>query len=87
MTAPSTPNLLAIIRQKFVEWMSGVIFVAAVDSTSGGTIKIKRVGQASPDGQFYPAASGLAATVVAADKVLCVSVGGTVIVVIKVVTS
>ena len=39
------------------------------------------------DGQFYPAAVGLAAAVSSGDFVVCVAVGGTVIVLAKYVTS
>ena len=63
------------------------VFQAVVTATSGGLIKIRRLDQAAADGQFYPAAAGLAASVSPGNLVLCVSVGGTVTVVIKVVTS
>jgi hypothetical protein len=63
------------------------LFLAVVDSTNGGLVKIRRVGQASADGQFYPAATGLAATLSGGEKVLCVAVGGTVIVLLEITTS
>lgn len=62
------------------------MFLATVTGISGGLVAIRRQGQAAPDAQYYPAAAGLAATVSAGDLMLCVSVGGTVIVVVKVVT-
>ena len=55
-------------------------FFASVVSTSGGLIKIKRLGESAADAQFYPAADGLAATVVADDLVVCSRVGGTIVV-------
>ena len=39
------------------------VFQAVVTATSGGLIKIRRLDQAAADGQFYPAAAGLAASV------------------------
>ncbi|MCC7001492.1 MAG: hypothetical protein IT357_04985 [Gemmatimonadaceae bacterium] len=63
------------------------LFQAVVTAKSGGLIKIRRLDQAAADGQFYPAATGLAAAVSAGDFVVCVAVGGTVIVLAKYVTS
>jgi hypothetical protein len=63
------------------------LFQALVTAKSGGLIKIRRLDQAAADGQFYPAAAGLAAVVSAGDLVVCVAVGGTVIVLAKYVTS
>ena len=63
------------------------LFQAVVTATSGGLIKIRRLDQAAADGQFYPAAAGLAAAVSAGDLVVCVAVGGTVIVLARYVTT
>ena len=63
------------------------VFQAVVTAKIGGLIKIRRLDQGAADGQFYPAAAGLAASVSAGDFVLCVAVGGTVIVLAKYVTS
>ena len=63
------------------------MFLATVTDTSGGLIELRRQGQADPDGQFYPAAAGLAAAVSAGDLVLCFVVGGRVVVAFEVVTS
>ena len=41
--------------------LSERVFQAVVTATSGGLIKIRRLDQAAADGQFYPAAAGLAA--------------------------
>ena len=59
----------------------------ALGAHGGGLIKIRRLDQAAADGQFYPATAGLAASVSAGDFVVCLALGGTVIVVVKVVTS
>ncbi|TAJ18465.1 MAG: hypothetical protein EPO65_08955 [Dehalococcoidia bacterium] len=63
------------------------VFLATVTASSGGLIAIQRQGQAEPDAQFYPAAAGLAAAVSAGDLVMCLVVGGRVVVAFEVVTS
>ena len=63
------------------------LFQAVVSAKSGGLVKIRRLDQPAADDQFYPAAAGLAASVSSGDLVLCVAVGGTVIVLAKYVTS
>ena len=60
---------------------------SVVTAKSGGLIQIRRLDQSAADGQFYPAASGLAAAVSAGDHVVCIAVGGTVIVLARYVTS
>lgn len=55
-------------------------FLAVVVGTSGGLVQIRRLDQAEPDGQYYPARDGLAATVSPGDTVVCDAIGGTVIV-------
>jgi len=55
-------------------------FLAVVMGTSGGLVQIRRLDQATPDGQYYPARDGLAATVSPGDTVVCDAIGGTVIV-------
>lgn len=78
-------NLAADVEQRIGEAQAGLWFVAKVVSVSGGLIKIMRLGQTVADNTNYPAATGLAAAVVANDKVLCLSIGGTVIVTQKIV--
>ncbi len=55
-------------------------FLAVVVGTSGGLVQIRRLDQATADGQYYPARDGLAATVSPGDTVVCDAIGGTVIV-------
>jgi len=62
-------------------------FFAHVDSVSGGTIKIIRLGQAAADAQFYPAAVGLAAAVSPGDLVVCSQIGAVIVVEYEVATS
>ena len=62
-------------------------FLAEVADTSGGLIKIKRLGQDTADPAFYPAAAGLAASVSVGDVVKVERVGGVWIVAYEVVTS
>lgn len=62
-------------------------FFAHVVSTSGGTIKVQHLGQSLEDDQFYPAASGLAASVTEGDLVVCSLVGAVIVVEYKVATS
>lgn len=50
-------------------------FRATVDSVTGNQISVKRLGQATAEGP-YPAASGLAASVVAGDTVIVLVIGG-----------
>ena len=59
-------------------------FLAEVVSTTGNQISVKRLGYQVTEGPFA-AASGLAAAVVATDKVLVALIGGHYIVVVKVV--
>lgn len=73
-------NILVVVQRKFQEWIAKIIFVATVNDKVGATVKIQRVGQSTPDGQFYTAARGLAAAAAIGDKVICVNLGGTVIV-------
>lgn len=62
------------------------MFLATVTGTSGGLVEIRRQGQSVPDAQYYPAAAGLAATVSAGDLVVCLAIGGLVVVAFEVVT-
>lgn len=55
-------------------------FLAVVVGTSGGLVQIRRLDQAEPDGQYYPARDGLAATVSPGDTVVCDAIGGTLVV-------
>ena len=80
-------NVMEAARRMLATFYAERVFNATVDSTSGGLVKIKRLDQAAADGEFYPAASGLAATVSNGDIVMCMVVGGHVQVVMKVVTS
>ena len=80
-------NVMEAARRMLATFYSDRIFNATVDSTSGGLIKIKRLDQAAADGEFYPAAAGLAASVSNGDIVECHVVGGHVQVVAKIVTS
>lgn len=61
-------------------------FIATVVSTSGGLVSIKRPGHSDTEGP-YPAASGLAAGLVANDKVLVIPTGSIPVVVAEIVTS
>ena len=80
-------NVMEAARRMLATFYAERVFNATVDSTSGGLVKIKRLDQAAADGEFYPAASGLAASVSNGDIVMCMVVGGHVQVVMKVVTS
>lgn len=62
-------------------------FLAVVVATSGGLVQIRRLDQADPDGQYYPAQDGLAAVVSAGDTVVCGAFGGTLVVEYRVVTT
>ena len=80
-------NVMEAALELVANFLADRVFNATVDSTSGGLIKVKRLDQAAADGEFYPAASGLAASVSNGDIVMCMVVGGHVQVVMKVVTS
>ena len=60
-------------------------FLAEVVSTSGNQISVKRLGYQVTMGPFA-AASGLAAAVVATDRVLVARIGGHYVVICKIVT-
>ncbi len=80
-----TGNTRKDVQDDIRKFLGERIFNATVDSVSGGLIKIIRLDQTDTDGQFYPAATGLAAAVAPGDLVLCVVAGGVVQVVAEIV--
>lgn len=69
-------NVLAEVRRLWLEWHRASIFIATVDSISGGSIKVIRDGQSTAEPVFYAAANGLAAAVSAGHRVLVVDASG-----------
>lgn len=61
------------------------VFLATVSGVSGNRVSVKRPGQNNAEGP-YPATAGLAATLIAGDKVLVLVTGGIPIVVQEIVT-
>lgn len=82
---PDNPRVTA--RNDARELLGGRTFLATVDATSGGLVRIRRQGPGPADGQYYPAAAGLAAAVSPGDTVLCLVAGGQVIVLAEIVTA
>ncbi len=76
-------NIVEAVTNLFSRLWRERVWIGIVDSTSGNLIKVRRNGQAAADSQFYAAASGLAATVVANDEVLVMAVGSSYMVVAK----
>lgn len=69
-------NVLAEAKRLIGVWHRDTHFLATVDSVDGNKIAILRDGQTTPDSVAYAAASGLAAAVVAGDRVLVVDATG-----------
>lgn len=62
-------NILDAAAQLFARRHRQTHFQATVVDTSGGTIQVQRDGQATPEGVFYAAYSGVAAAVSPGDRV------------------
>lgn len=69
-------NVMVEVRKLLHQRHQSTHFVATVTDTSGSTIQVQRDGQTVPDGSFYAATDGLAAAVVAGDRVFVVDVSG-----------
>lgn len=73
---PGNLNVLAQAKALIGAWHRDTHFLATVSSVSGNRIFVLRDGQTAADPLAYAAAAGLAAAVIAGDRVLVVDATG-----------